>query len=274
MKWAVRLFDFYLDASIHVAFAVIALVQITAMIANIEHSWHISFYLFFGTISCYNFIKYGVEAEKYILVASRYHKNIQIASFIALALAFYHAYFLRWETWVGIGVISILTGLYALPIFPQTKNLRSLGLFKIFLVSLVWSGSTVVLPVVEAGVAFTWDVCIETIQRFALVLVLLIPFEIRDLEYDSPALRTLPQRLGWKTAKRIGGLIVILFFFLTFLKDKVSMVDLVAKGVLCVVLALFLRYTTSDQSKYFSSFWVESIPIFWWGVLWCLQHYF
>lgn len=274
MKWASRLFDFYLDASIHVAFAVFALVHITGIILQISISDHLSYYLFFGTIACYNFVKYGLEADKYFILANRYHKNIQIASFIALALALYHACFLIWETWVGIGIISILTGLYALPVFPQAKNLRSLGLLKIVLVGLVWAGSTVVLPLIEAGVTLVWDFWIETTQRIILVLVLLIPFEIRDLKYDAPSLRTLPQRTGSKNTKSIGVLSAVVLFFITYLKDVISTVDILAKAILCIGLVLSLVLTKRNQSKYFASFWVESIPIVWWGVVWLLSYYF
>lgn len=273
MKWFVRLFDFYLDASIHVAFAVFALVHVTYMIIGIEANHHLPYYLFFGTIVCYNFVKYGVEAEKYFLVANRYHRQIQIVSFIALLLALYHAHFLNWETWVAIGIISLLIGLYALPVLPQAKNLRSLGLVKIVLVGLVWSLSTVLLPVIEAKAFITWDVWVEMAQRFLMVLVLMIPFEIRDLKYDAPALRTLPQRIGSMNAKSLGAIMAVVLFFLTLLKDEVSVLELIAKGILCLGLELSLFLTKRDQSKYYALFWVESIPIAWWGVLWCLGFY-
>ena len=274
MKWGSRLFDFYLDASIHVAFAVFALVQITGIMLHISISDHLSYYLFFGTIACYNFVKYGLEADKYFILANRYHKGIQIASFIALVLAVYHACFLLWETWVGICIISILTGLYALPVLPQAKNLRSLGLLKIVLVSLVWAGSTVVLPVIEAGEVLAWDFWIETIQRFIIVLLLLIPFEIRDLKYDAPSLRTLPQRTGSKNTKSIGVISATVLFFMTYLKDEISTVDSLAKAILSIGLVLTLILTKRDQPRYFASFWVESIPIAWWGVVWLLNSYF
>ena len=218
MKWVTRLFAFYIDASIHVAFAVLALVKITGIILNISIDHHLAGYLFFGTIACYNFIKYGVEAEKYALVGNRYHRYIQVVSFTALAFALYNAFFLSWDTWVGIGIISFLTGLYALPVLPKAKNLRSLGLMKILLVGLVWSVSTVLFPVIETKETLTWDIWIEAAQRLMLVLILLIPFEIRDLKYDSPMLRTLPQRIGSMNAKSLGALMAILFFFMTLLK--------------------------------------------------------
>jgi len=78
MKLLLRFFNFYLDASIHVALAVFSLVYVTTITLNISINSHLIYFIFFGTIVCYNFIKYGVEADKYFLVANPYHKNIQI----------------------------------------------------------------------------------------------------------------------------------------------------------------------------------------------------
>ncbi len=264
MNWLRRIFNFYLDASVHVAFAVFSLVRVSEIILNISGNAHLAWFLFFGTIGCYNFIKYGLEAEKYILVANHYHKNIQFFSFIAIALAFYHGYFLGFQTWAGLGCLLFFTGLYALPVLPQAKNLRSLSGLKIFVVALVWSGATVILPVLAAKHTISWDVCIESFQRFVFVLVLLAPFEIRDLMYDKPELKTLPQRFGVAQTKIFGALGAVVFFFLTFLKDDISISEVVVKGVLFLVLGSLMFITKRNQSKYFASFWVEGIPFFWW----------
>ena len=146
MKLLEKIFDFYLDASIHVAIAVYCLIRVSAIFLNISPDNHVTYYVFFATIACYNFIKYGVEAEKYILVANRYHKNIQVFSFVCLAFAVYHAYFLNQQTWMAIGFLIVLTGLYALPILPTGIKLRSHGLIKITLVGLIWAGTTVSTP--------------------------------------------------------------------------------------------------------------------------------
>lgn len=265
MKIVKRVFNFYLDASIHVAFAVFALVKVTAEILNISVDMHFSWFLFYATIVCYNFIKYGVEAEKYILVANQYHKSIQFFSFVALVPTLYHAYFLNIETWLGIGVLLLLVGLYALPVLPNTKNLRSLGVLKIFIVALVWSGMTVVVPLLSVKqFIFSWDVFIEAVQRFFLVLILLVPFEIRDLAYDNQNLKTLPQRYGVANTKFFGVFVVIFFFVLTFFKDNIPQKELIAKGILFLTLGSTMFITKRKQSKYFSSFWVESIPMLWW----------
>lgn len=273
MKTVERVFNFYLDASIHVAVAVFALVMVTAEVLSISVNMHFSWFLFFATIVCYNFIKYGVEAEKYILVANQYHKSIQIFSFVALAATCYHAFFLNTETWFGIGFLSLLVALYTLPVLPNARNLRSLGVFKIFIVALVWASVTVMVPWHSVkGFVFSWDVYIEAVQRFFLVFILLIPFEIRDLAFDHKNLKTLPQRYGVTNTKIFGSYGVLFFFGLTFLKHNISETELLAKGLIFLTLGSLMFVTKRNQSKYFSSFWVESIPIFWWAIVVLLKN--
>ncbi|MBU2947585.1 hypothetical protein [Zobellia uliginosa] len=269
-----RIFDFYLDASIHVALAVYALVHVTDITLGYGVDQHLSCFLFFGSIACYNFVKYGVEAKKYILVATRYHKNIQLASFLALAIAVYHGYFLKMEVWFGVTALVALTGLYAVPLLPHAKNLRSWGGLKIFIVALVWAGATVLLPVLEEGGQMDKDVWIESVQRFLFVLILLIPFEIRDLVYDSPELKTLPQRYGVANTKIVGFFGTFPFFFLIFWKDTIYIYEAIAGGILFLLLGSLMFVTKRQQNKYFASFWVEGISIFWWAVLFALEKLF
>lgn len=267
MKIWKGVFDFYLDASVHVAFAVLSLVWVTAYTLNISLELHLPWFLFFGTIVCYNFVKYGVEAKKYVLVANRYHKNIQILSFISAGIMLYHSYYLNASVWFGILILALVSACYAIPILPKAKNLRSWGGFKIFIVALVWMGATVLLPVLAVEQEFAWDVKVVAFQRFLFVLILLIPFEIRDLQYDDIELRTLPQRYGVANTKVIGSFMVVVFFFSTFLKDQISIIDVVSKGILFLVLGSLMYATKRKQSNYFASFWVEGIPVFWYAVL-------
>ena len=271
MKLLFRIFDFYIDASIHVALAIFALLNITAIILKIDTDQNFIYALFFGTITTYNFIKYGVEAKKYILVSNRYHKTIQFFSFVSFGCSLYFALQLSVNIWIGFGILLFITGLYALPILPKAKNLRSLGVFKIFLVALVWTGATVFLPALSVGREINWNVYIEGLQRFILVLILLIPFEIRDMKYDVAELKTLPQRYGVDTVKIFGVLATGLFFFLTFLKNDISQMEAINKGVLFLVLGVLMFVTKKKQGKYFASFWVEAIAVFWWGLVWALS---
>ncbi|MEX0314208.1 MAG: hypothetical protein AB3N18_08520, partial [Allomuricauda sp.] len=196
MKLLKTFFDFYLNASVHVALAVISLMLVSIFLLDIPPNFSLLGFTFFGTIVCYNFVKYGVEAEKYLIVSNTYHKNIQIFNFICFVPALYFLIQFEQKMWVAIVALAILSTLYAIPLLPKNKNLRSLGGFKIYVVALVWVGFTVFLPVLDQDIPISWDIWVSFCQRFILVLVLLLPFEIRDLRWDSTQLKTLPQVFG------------------------------------------------------------------------------
>ena len=46
-------------------------------------------------------------------------------------------------------------------------------------------------------------------QRFLFVFVLMLPFEIRDMKYDSLKLSTIPQQIGIIKTKAIGLLLCL-----------------------------------------------------------------
>jgi len=261
MKLLKQLFDFYLDASIHVALAVVSLYLISLKILEVSTNQILVGFLFFSTIVCYNFIKYGVEAKKYLIVSNPYHRLIQVLSFLSFLLALY--FFLKLDStiWIATLVLVILSGLYAIPLLPQTKNLRNLGGLKIYLVALVWMGCTVVLTVVDTKLKFTFDVFILMLQRILLVLVLLIPFEIRDLLYDEVNLRTLPQRIGVPNTKIAGCFLVIFYLSLLLFKKEWKIVEVISKLLFGAILLATIKLTKEKQPKYFASFWVEALPM-------------
>lgn len=259
-----KIFDFYLDASIHVSLGVFSLVHVTALTLNINVPPELYFFIFFGSIACYNFVKFGVEAEKYFLVTNTYQKNIQFFSLGCLLVAGYQLLFLSERVFVGLLVLAAITGLYALPVLPRHKNFRSLSGLKILIVAAVWAGTTVILPAISVLDTISWNIKVETVQRFLFVLILLIPFEIRDLKYDSLLLKTLPQRVGVKGAKIIGYVWIALFYGASFLKTELDINRMLAMTMVCSMLILVIYMTKKEQGKYFSSFWVEAIPLFWW----------
>ncbi len=272
MKFIKQLFDFYLNASFHVSLSVLALLYVTDIILGIQIDYHLNYFVFFGTITAYNFVKYGVEAKKYFMVAKRHHKNIQVVSIISLLIAMYHVFFLHRNALVFMAIVILMTAMYAVPVLPHAKNLRSLGGLKIFIVALVWAGSTVILPAVESLIPISRNIIIESLQRFLLVLILLVPFEIRDLKYDDLSLRTIPQRFGVTKTIIFGSFATLIFYTLTFLKEDIKIIDVIAKGILFLALGILMYTTRRNQKKYFASFWVEAIPIFWFVILYAMRY--
>ncbi|NQZ42933.1 MAG: hypothetical protein HRT65_01390 [Flavobacteriaceae bacterium] len=258
-----RFFDFYLDASVHVALAVVALYGQTLLTFNITANPKVSVFLFCATIVCYNFMKYGVEAEKYVLVSNAYHRIIQAFSFLAFLGCLYFFWYLDLRLWICILILTLVSALYAIPFLPGFKNLRSLGGMKVFLVAFVWVGLTLVVPFVEAQLPIHGGFYAAAAMRFLLVVVLILPFEIRDLGVDDSSLRTLPQQFGVGRTKLLGyGLVTTMVFI--FILTAPSFNEALHFSMLCVFLLLGLYFSSERNTKYYAGFWIESIPIAWW----------
>lgn len=271
MKLIQGVFRFYLQSSIHVGLAVISLVLVSTHFLNITPEPGFILFVFFTTIATYNFIKYGVEAYKYLIVSNRYHRIIQGFSLLNLFLALFFLSSLSKASIVLLFVVGLLIIVYAIPVYPRLKNLRNYGIPKVLLVALVWTLITLALPLVQYGIEWGWDRYIDLAQRYLLVLVLMVPFEIRDLNVDLPELKTIPQRIGEVATKRLGYLLAALNFLLTFLKNELHNLEVLGQFVLLFLLVLALFLTRKKQSRYFAAFWVEGLPIAWLAAIWLLS---
>lgn len=254
------------------ALAVVSLYMLNAQFLNNSLNKDIIGFLFFGTIVCYNFVKYGVEAEKYLIVAKPSHRPIQVFSFLAFGACLYYFFQLPPRLWVSISVLTIISAMYAIPFLPRAKNLRSLGGLKIFLVAAVWVGFVVVLPVLENRLGLTPKVILMGFQNYILVLLLILPFEIRDLKYDKIQLKTLPQRWGVIRTKQFGYALILVFFCVAIIMAQHSFMIVVHGCLTSGFLAFMLFRTKETQSTYFASFWVESIPVMMLGLYWVLMN--
>ena len=263
-KWII---DFYINSSIHVALSCYLLVRMTQFMFHISEETTIANFAFFGTILGYNFVKYDALARVKKLQMRNELKAIAFLSFLALIFGTYYFFQLQRTTQVVAVCFLGLTLLYTLPFFPNRKNARNWKGFKIYIVALCWVGATLILPILNAEIPITIDFYLKCVQRFVLIFVLILIFEIIDLQFDDPNLQTVPQQIGVKQTKIIGMLLLVLFYFLEFLKHDFIQKQLLVNLVLVATISVFLLFANEIRSKYYSSFWVESIPVFWWILL-------
>lgn len=234
---------------------------------NISLDQSIANFVFFGTIVGYNFVKYDALARAKKLLMRTELKIIALFSFFALILVgFYFFQLQRITQIVAVAFLSI-TLLYTLPFFPNRRNARNWAGVKIYIVALCWVGVTLALPVLNAAISITSDFYLKCIQRFILIFVLVLIFEIIDLANDDPHLKTVPQQIGVKRTKILGILLLIPFYFLEFLKSNFDEKQLIVNLILVALISLFLLFANEKRSKYYTSFWVESVPIIWWLLL-------
>ncbi|NRD24735.1 hypothetical protein HNV10_15890 [Winogradskyella litoriviva] len=265
-----RIFNFYINSSIHVAFAATALTWVTYLQLDFAYNKDLLCFVFFATITGYNFVKYFGLAKFHHRSLAVWLRVVQIFSLLAFLAMGYFAFYLDIVTLIIIGALGLITFFYAIPIMiPQNflmdshKNLRQIGGLKVYVIAMVWAFTSVFLPVINNKMSLNADVVIMVIQRFYFVLVLMLPFEIRDLIYDSLKLATIPQKIGIKKTKIIGVLLLMLFVLLDYFKDELTDKILFSTITIALITLVLLLFSNKNQAKYYSAFWVESLPIVW-----------
>ncbi len=259
-----RLVYLYLNGSVHVAVAVFALVQMTFYFSKIPFDPIVSLLAFSGTLFSYNFIKYSDVVYRNCNRLSDDMKwviGISVIAMITGVICFFMLEPITQLVTIGFLLLSVL---YAVPINPKIPNLRNWAGVKIYIVSLCWAGVSLILPIVNAGVDLTFDIGIKFIQRFLLVLILILIFEIVDLQFDDKKLKTVPQTLGVDKTKKLILLLLIPFYVLEFFKVGFESIQAWNNLVIVALVWYFTREASPKKSKYFTLFWVESVPIIWW----------
>jgi len=257
-----RIFAFYINSSIHVALAVVALLAITVKEYSLKVPMELWAFTFLGALTGYNFVKYAKIAGLHHRSLTDSLKTIQIFSGVCFALLIFVSFRLSLETILITAAFGLATFFYAVPVVHH-KNLRNFSGIKIFVVAFVWAGVTVIVPVVASGTEISGDMMLTFFQRMLIVVALLLPFEIRDVNYDSFQLKTLPRRFGVRNRKLLGEFVLLLCLVFEFFKEHSDVAYIISLLVFCIILGWLLLISRVHQTRYFSSFWVEGLPIVW-----------
>ncbi|MFD2551842.1 hypothetical protein ACFSQP_08440 [Bizionia sediminis] len=263
------LFNFYLNSSVHVALSAASLTWVSYLNYGIPASKAVLFFVFFATIVGYNFVKFFGLAKFHHRSLSRGLKSIQLLTVCAIVFGGYFAFQLKWASLLYFFGFGMVTFLYASPFIPvkttvyYQQNLRNLSGIKIYVIALVWMGVTVFVPLVTAPVALEFAVFWACLQRFVFVLALMLPFEMRDMQYDSLKLATIPQKIGIKNTKIMGIFLMALFWLTTMVMPLAMPIATGIQMVIGLLVVCSVLYAKQNQSKYYSSFWVEGIPVLW-----------
>ncbi|MCK8521620.1 hypothetical protein M0D21_08570 [Aquimarina sp. D1M17] len=274
METLKSIFRFYINGSIHVALAITSLVQITFIKFGVSEKYTFLLFSFIGAIAAYNFVKYSKVSKLYHRRLTKSMKGIRALTIVSFLGFVYLGFQVSLKTLLYMLPFIVLTIFYTVPIFPNKKNLRSIAGIKIFIIGIVWAGITVLVPLVHGQGDLNFDFFIEMMQRFLFIIVMMLPFEIRDLKFDHESLETVPQKIGVTRTKVFGSILLVFFLLLTAIKDELSSIEILSTILVTTISLLFLWGTDRKQSEYYCSFWVESVPIMWLIILVTLQQLF
>lgn len=219
------------------------------------------FLIFFATMCEYNVHRFVTVIRYKAALDSPKHKWVKdnLISFYVLVLFSVLGFGItvlmaKREVLLGLAPIAALTLFYSIPVYGNKRTifrLRGIPYLKIFMISLTWSASTILLPVIETEQHFPpWHIAMMLVERFIFVFAITIPFDTRDMEADAAAgLKTIPLLLGEKKAMNIAYITIVVFTFLSvfhysYLKEPFIVIALVISAISTL---LFLKWDSAKK---------------------------
>ena len=267
MNLILRLFKFYVNSSLHVAVSVLSLCFITTHTFKISFGKNLHWFIFCASVLGYSYVKYFGISKFYYRSLTNKLKEIQILSalcFLGVLVSFFG---LNTEAKLIVLFLGAVTFFYEIP-FEKVESLRKVRGLKIYIIALVWSLTTVLLVIVNAGIHIDTKVLLKLFERFVFVFVLMLPFEIRDLDLDDIRLSTIPQKIGIVKTKQLGFFGLLLIELLELFIFKQNEAVLVITTFIMLVTTFLIFKTPVERNIYYTAFWVEAVPILWASLIW------
>ncbi len=260
-----RFFDFYIFGNIHVAIGAFCFVKITLLSFGIGEN-ETAIFVFFSTIVSYNFIRFMDAPITTNEFGKWFFKNKSALIILSIISSLFILFFLKgfhFNTLLVLTPFVLLTLFYGMKLPKKATSLRYIPGLKIFIIAFCFAGITVLFPLVQNSVEITFSIWIFLLQRLFFVILITFPFDIRDIDCDTRILKTIPQLFGIKTAKLIGVVLAILIFTIEFIYHFENGKDSIIVLSISFLATILLLFSNKNQSKYYSSFYVEALPIIW-----------
>ena len=259
--------DYYIDFNFHVSLCAIS--YILLIYNQTKLSFEITDYFVLDTLFvltathfAYNFIKY----YEFTVSKNKPIHDFSIIFFLPALISFfiliYIFFVFTFTKQVLVVCITFFTIAYTIP-FYKKYNLRSYPIIKILTISTSWTLSIVVLPFYQIFDSF--QLIYYSVIIFLMVTAQMVPFEIRDARLDAHYVKNSVNIYGLNTTKKVGYILLLSILVFQITKNQInnSFELHFSSVIVLIIMTVLIRKSTYNQSKYFSSLMVESIPIYW-----------
>ncbi len=235
-----------------------------------RQDWNSDYILlcFFSTVAFYGYARWvetkdlNLRPEQHIAAWTTHNRVFLTGLFIAStgAAAFYWFGLSTQGKWLFAGA-AVISSFYTIPSVFDRKGVRYLAGVKLVYIALVWTLVTLTIPAVLAEEHYSTGLLIQHIERFAFILALTIPFDIRDAKTDSTELLTLPMWIGISGARNVAlsaiALVIILQLYPGYHPGPFPY------GILFIYLlcGYLIHRSDRDMPDMFFSFFLEGIPV-------------
>jgi len=122
-----------------------------------------------------------------------------------------------------------------------------------------------VLLVLENNIPIDQNIMWQFVSLFLFVFAITIPFDIRDIKYDSQKIITIPLFFGVKRSKIIAVFSLFtcgIICFFQYLELALDLANLLALILLYILATILVLKSDKNNEKMYFSFWVESLSLF------------
>lgn len=253
------MFSAYVKGNFHVALMVLCCYELTHLQWGISASASMRFLIF-----CLAFLGYtGIKNVAFIQKNKRlprgylFYKFLLIIAFLWSGINFLR---LSYSEQCLLITVFLFCVAYAVPLLKTKKNLRNQFGVKIFIVAICWTLLTAVFPLLHTG-QFNENHFLFFGERYLMIFMATLPFEIADLKKDDLALGTIPQRIGLLNTRILGIVLILLLLFIIYLNEKHTSAEGLAFLGMAMAYAITFFKIESSSSEFISLFWVEAIPL-------------
>jgi 4-hydroxybenzoate polyprenyltransferase len=276
--------DFILFSNVFMALCAVAQALVTFHLIEAKANYAVLGLLFTATLAEYNFSILATrpkqpQSSSFIRVRWFFaHHRLMVTFTIVSVLLLIPLFLLvSIESRILLAFLGIICIGYSVPLFTigdHKFSLRHIPGLKPFLITLVWTLSGVLLPILEAQELHQTtismrDTTILIAKRFLFIGALTVPFDIRDLFHDKQSgLKTIPVAWGEKNAYLfcqvlLIGYVVLLFMF----RNNGFNIDFWALTTTAVLTGWLIFKSKREKDEYYYFFFMDGVLIFQYLVL-------
>ncbi len=268
MSWVRKGINYLIFGNLFIAVVAVVMAETSYSIFYFPSNALLLLFVFFGTLCSYSLHWFlsgetlvGREREAWTLA----HKQFLLGTFFLSAPACLYLFFqLDFRSQLYACGLGLATFLYTAPKIPFQPFviLRKIAIGKTVYLALVWTLTTIFLPLAEWEMEESPEVWLFFLNRLALILPICILFDSKDKESDlQQGLKNIVYSLTWKQTK-----VVVLFCLLVFFLSAWAFVweDFEWRSFLQLAgpglgLALLLPIHQQKPSDYYYYFWLDGL---------------
>jgi hypothetical protein len=243
-----------------------------AQSTHIQNAWIMGIAVFFATVFVYGLHRLlrlpdlsdtDNPRHLWILKNKSGIRLVSVLSGIAAAII-YTQWLMEIGTLLVLSVIGVISILYAWRV-GDSAPLREWPYLKIILIAGSWTVVCFLWPLI-AGHQLAINQLVLLISPFLYFTAIIIPFDVRDLKYDLPNQKTIPQLIGAKKSIYLSLSLLLAAYTIGLFFD-----DLFASPLMILAFAaqfIFILFSFQPQPEYFYAFGIDgAIILYGWAYL-------